>query len=179
MKVWKSIFVMAVLAVSTSAMAVPAIGVYADAEATSNIIFVEGGLTQYHTVYVCATGTEMMVGGAAFKLEFDSDIHLFAASYPNAVELGDIKAEGAAIGLEMCQSGYFGAPVVLAELTLWTGNVMLSNGTIRVLPHETEGGLLVSDCSAVPHAANGLTSFLTVTTPNDDTSWGVVKSLYR
>jgi hypothetical protein len=182
MKFWKSILVVAVVALATGAWAQPplkAIGVFFDEDATSIYGEVAGGLTQYHTAYVCAVNMEQMVGGAAFKLVFDPEIHLFAAEYPNSVELGDIKAEGAAIGLNLCQSGYFGDPVVLAVLTLWTGNVMVNMGEISVVAHETEGGILVTDCNAVPTAVSGLTSFLTVTTDEDATSWGGVKSLYQ
>jgi len=182
MKSWKSILVtVAVVCLASSAFAQfhgPGIGVFFDEDATQSVVNLEGGITQYHTAYVYAVNADQWVGGMAFKLELDERIHIMAVEYPNAIKLGEPDM-GVSIGFSDCRCGYLGMNVLGAVLTLWTGNELITNGSIRVVANPDEGGILLSDCEGALSSVSGWTSFLSVTVDDDATSWGEIKDLYR
>jgi hypothetical protein len=170
MKVWKGFIIVAVLALATTAIAQPsgkAIGVFFDEEAT-----------QQFTVYVYAVNCHQQVGGAAFKMNFDPRVNVWAVDYPNAIKFGE-PADGVSIGFTDCRPSWGGVPIEICVLTLWTGAELMTNAEIKVVDHPGEGGILIADCTGAFTMAEGMSAFLTVTVDDDDTSWGEVKSLYR
>ena len=62
---------------------------------------------------------------------------------------------------------------------LWTGAELMTNAEIEVVDHPREAGIYITDCEGYLTPVEGLTSFLTITVDDDDTSWGEVKTLYR
>jgi hypothetical protein len=182
MRTWKSILVtLAVVALATPVLAqtgMPAIGVFFDTHATQQFASVSGGTNVYHTAYVFAVNLDQMVGGMAFALQTDPAIHLMFAEYPDAVSIGDPK-DGVGIGFEVCQPGWDGNPVLGCTMTLWTGTNLVENGELRIVANPDEGGIIVSDCDGNLTYVSGLTSFMSVTVGNDETTWGAVKDLYK
>jgi type IV secretory pathway VirB2 component (pilin) len=179
MRTWKSILMaVALVALASPAMAGGSIGVYFDEAGTQMVGVFEGGMSQYHTAYVVAVGTEMWMGGAAFRVTLDPRIFIMSADYPDAIKLGE-PADGVSVGFTDCRSGHEGNNVLVCVLQLWTGNELMTNAQIHVVDHPTEGGILVSDCSGHLSTATGVTTFLTVTVGDEPTSWGQVKGLYR
>ena len=180
MRFWKGILVMVTaMALAVPAVAQqPAIGVFFDEGATQQFAEFEGGTTQFHTAYVFAVDLDQMVGGMSFLVELDTAIHLMTTEYPNAINVGDPK-DGVGIGFQQCRAGWGGTPVMGCILTLWTGTELITNGELRVVAHPHEGGIMISDCDGYLTPVSGLTSFLSITVDDEDTSWGAIKALYQ
>jgi len=154
------------------------IGVYFDAAGTQTTGVFNGGYDVVHTAYLIGF-VETFVGGAACKVALDSHILLLGAVYPPGVQIGDLLA-GVEIGFTEPILGYFGQPVVMATLQLFTGANLLVNGEINVLPFTPKySEVLLADVNGTLIPATGLTSLLTIPVATEANSWSQVKDLYR
>ncbi|MHB8079977.1 MAG: hypothetical protein ACYDIE_12075 [Candidatus Krumholzibacteriia bacterium] len=165
-------------------VAVPAVaqqatlGVYFDAAGTQTTGVFNGGYDVTHTAYLIAF-VETVVGGAACKLVMDPQILLINAVYPAGIQIGDL-LNGIEIGLTDPLLGYFGQPVRMATLTLFTGANLIANGEIAVEPFTPKyTDVLLADVGGNLITAVGLTSTLTIPVAADPNSWSQVKDLYR
>ncbi len=207
----KSLSALALLAIlfgctgSTIAQCPPAtIGVYFDAAGTgqSAIPVQNQELRLYVVLYA-----EAPVGGAAWRLSMtspqlsgplvgpvgpncqppwcpyqDPPFWHLATFYASTIQLGDPFDAGVRQGFQYCQSGFLGAPVLLATVVLmpWADVLRTMEVDIAVVP-EPHDGLVFADCSArICDTVTGLVSRLGATVVgNEEMSWGSLKALYR
>ena len=122
---------------------------------------------------------EMVVGGAAFKLEMNPAINFVGASYPAGIQIGEIRT-GIEIGLTNPVVGYFGYPVRLATVSIWPGWTAFSDALMCIVPWTPNyPDVTLSDNQGVLYPAEGRCAHFSVVVPGDETSWGSVKSLYQ
>lgn len=104
-----------------------------------------------------------------------------ATIYASTVQLGDPFDTGVRQGFKYCQSGFLGAPVLLATVVLmpWADILGAMEVRVEVIP-ETYDGLVFADCSArICPSVAGLVSQLGATVvETEEMSWGSVKALY-
>ncbi len=159
----------------------PTVGVYWDQAGTQANHTANGGHDETHTAYVVAVNTERGIGGAAFKLEMDPRITMTGAIYPDGTQVGTL-ADGIQIGFTDCHAGVYGLPVLIATLSLWTGDQLIPNGWLNIAAYPPAGAVQVWECGCGgcvhAHAADGGRATLTIPVPVEDKSWGEVKSLY-
>jgi hypothetical protein len=153
------------------------IGVYWDQAGTQTNKTANGGYDETQTAYIIAMDTEQTVGGAAFKLSLDPMITLTGATFPPGLQVGTL-LDGIQIGLTDCYFGFYGNPVLLSTLTLWTGANLIPNGIIQILPYPPAGAIQLADCNAAIRNVDGGTATLTIAVPTENKSWGEIKSLY-
>lgn len=154
------------------------IGVYFNAAGTQSTATLNGGYDELHTAYVIGFG-EMLLGGAAFKLDLDPRIVLVNATFPVGVQIGDL-VNGIEIGFQEPEIGFFGRPVRLATLTLFTGANLFANAQLGVSPYLTKyNAVVVADGNGNLFEAEGRTAFLTIPVPSVSSTWGQVKGLYQ
>lgn len=168
-----------VLATSAAAQAPMSIGVYFDTAGTQCSKTVAGGPDEDpFDAYVIAFA-EMVVGGAAFKLDKDPAIVVTGVAYPAGIQIGDILT-GIEIGLTNPQIGYFGNPVRLATLTIWPGMQIIPYGRLNIVPWSPNyNAVILSDQNGVLSPAVGHCAWLNIPVPEQQTSWGDVKNLYQ
>jgi len=155
----------------------PGVGIYFDTAATSNVGSFNGGYDTYHTAYVIATNAEATVGGAAYKLELDSRITLLAHTYPAGIQIGD-PISGIQVGFTDCYVGYYGVPVLVSTLTLWTGNQLLSDAQMSITAYPPAGVVQLSDCEGNLRSVAGGTAYLSIPVAAENQSWSQIKTLY-
>jgi len=155
----------------------PAIGVFFDEAATQTNGTFGGGVAEIHTAYICAVHTEQPVGGAAFRLTHDARITLWGATYPAGVQIGTL-TEGIQIGFTDCYAGFFGVPVLLSTLSLWTGDQLLDNAQLSIVAYPFTGTIQISDCVGNLRTVGGGTAYLNIPVGAESDSWGQVKVLY-
>ncbi len=166
MRYWKGILIMlsiAALAGAANAQT-PTIGVYFDPEGTQTSTVAPYGPAHTVTAYVLAMNTEQTVGGAAFKLELDPKITLSGATFPAGIQIGTL-TDGIQIGMTDCYYGFYGQPVLLATLTLWTGTNFMNEAPLRILPYPPAGVIQLADCTAMLTNPVGGEAKLTVYPP--------------
>ncbi len=178
MKTWKSILVIAIIALATSAFAQPAIGVFFDEAGTLDHATPNGGLGEIHTAYVCAVNSEMMVAGASFKLVLDPQILLLTATYPAGLAVGEIAA-GVDIGITTPIAAFFGDAAVLATLQLTTFDNLMDHAPMTITNHPNYATPIVADSLANLYPATGLVSHLSIVIANETKSWSEVKNLFQ
>jgi len=155
----------------------PTVGIFFDAAATSVYGTFNGGYDQYHTAYIMAVNTESTVGGAAYKLELDSHINLMAHTYPAGLQIGE-PLTGIQVAFTDCFVGYFGVPVRVSTLTLWTGANLLSEAELRITAYPQAGVVQLSDCEGNLRSVAGGTAYLTIPVATENQSWSQIKTLY-
>jgi hypothetical protein len=190
---------------STTAQCPPAtIGVYFDAAGTSQSAIPIQGRELYLYVVLFA---EAPIGGAAWRLSLtspqlagplvgppgpncqppwcsyqDPPFWHLATLFATEVQLGDPFGPGVRQGFKYCQSGFLGAPVLLATVILlpWADALATAEIDIEVVP-ETYDGLVFADCGArICDTVTGLVSHLGATVvASEEMSWGSVKALYH
>jgi hypothetical protein len=172
------IAVLALFAAAPVLAQTPSIGIYFNPQGTQSTGVFNGGFDELHTAYVVGFG-EFVWGGGAFKVALDPRIVLVSSSFPAGVQIGDALA-GVEVGFQDPKAGYYGTPVLLATLTLFTGANVFAGGTLEILPfaprYET---VIVSDQNGLLAEAVGLTATMTIPVAAEGDSWGQVKSLYR
>ncbi len=175
---WLLTIALALLVVSPAAAQQASIGVYFDPDGTQTAAVFNGGFDEVHDAYLIGFA-ETFVGGAACKLVLDPRITLISAVYAPGVQIGDLLA-GVEIGFTDPILGYFGRPVVMATLQLWTGANLLANGELSIVPMTPKyQDVLIADLNGNVMTATGLTSWLTIPVAADANSWSQVKDLYR
>lgn len=148
----------------------PNVGVYFNTAGTQNTAVFNGGVDETHTAFVLARA-EMLIGGAAFKLTLDPRIVVLGVAYPMGVQFGEL-ATGVEVGLTEPLSGYFGVPVLIATLTLWTGANLIANGEINVVGHPAYGDMVVvANAGGDLFPGEGRTALLTIPVSAGDGSW--------
>jgi len=163
MRTWHGILT-ALLVVATAGAASaqgPAIGVFFDTAATQTTATFEGGPTNTYTAYVYAVDTEMLVGGVAFKLNKDPRISIISTTYPSGVQIGDITS-GVQVGFTDCQPGFYGTPVLVATLLLYTGTASFADGELTIDAYPRTGTIQLADCDGIITDIAGMTSYLTI-----------------
>ncbi len=156
----------------------PTIGVYFDAQGHNNTAIVNGGYDETHTAYIVAF-FENLVGGAAFQLTVDSRISVLGEVTPPGIEIGTALT-GCEIGLTNPAMGFYGQPVLLDTITLWTGANTFANGPLCIGPwvgrYDT---VILSDHLGTLTAADGLCGYLTVPVAVESQTWGGVKDMFK
>jgi hypothetical protein len=104
-----------------------------------------------------------------------------ATFYTSAIQLGDPFGTGVRQGFQYCESGFLGAPVLLATIVLmpWADILGTMEVEIAAVP-ELYDGLVFADCSArICPTVTGLIAQLGATVvETEEMSWGSVKALY-
>ncbi|MBK6900261.1 MAG: hypothetical protein IPH09_13745 [bacterium] len=155
----------------------PEIGVFFDAAATEQSAIFNGGVGELYQAWVCVRNAEMMVGGAAFKMNLDPRITLLNAVPANALIFGTLTT-GVEMGLYTNLPVFGSDPGILYSLLFTTFNNQMIDATIAIVNHPNYDTPKVADNSAVQWTADGLTSFLTIPVATEEMSWGQVKALY-
>lgn len=175
---WLLTIALALLVVAPAAAQQASIGVYFDAAGTQTTGVFNGGYDEEHTAYLIGH-YEGVVGGAACKVVLDPRIILFNTVYPAGIQIGDLLA-GVEIGLLDPGLGFFGQPVRLATMTLFTGANLIANAEIQVAAFDPKySEVLLADIGGNLISAVGLTSTLTIPVASESDSWSQVKDLYR
>lgn len=155
----------------------PSVGIFFDTAATTTYGTFNGGYDEYHTAYIMAVNTEATVGGAAYKLNLDPRISLLAHTYPAGLQIGD-PLTGIQVGFTDCFVGYFGVPVLVSTLTLWTGANLLNEAELSITAYPPAGAVQISDCEGNLRSVDGGTAYLTIPVATENQSWGQIKNLY-
>jgi len=155
----------------------PEIGVFWDVEGTETVATQNGGVTEIHNAWIMVRNAEMMVGGAAFKLDIDPRIMILSATPADGLVFGSLSA-GVEIGLYSYLPVFGTDPGVLYSLQMTTFNNLMVDAQLQIVTHPSYDAPKVADNSAVQWTANGLTSLLTIVVGAEEMSWGQVKSLY-
>jgi hypothetical protein len=159
------IALMLMLAATPLLAQVATVGVYFDAAGTQVSGTFNGGVDEFHQAYVVVFW-EAFVGGASYQLA--------------GVQIGDpLDGCGVEIGLSSAAFGFYSTPVVITELTFWTGDQIIYDAMLCVEPHCNYSTVVVADRDAQVFEAAGLCAFLTVPVANEADSWGAVKNLYK
>jgi hypothetical protein len=153
------------------------VGVFWDQAGAETNLSENGGYDVTHTAYILAVDTEQTVGGVAFQLQLDPRITLTNAAFPAGIQVGTL-TDGIQVGFTNCYFGYYGNPVLISTLTLWTGNNLMSNAALDILPYPPAGVVQLADCNAVIRPVLGGRATLTIPVPAEEHSWGQVKNLY-
>jgi len=171
---------LALIVMSTPVLAqTPTVGCYFDAEGTVPV------LTGYNlfqpmtvvTVHVVVFW-ENMVGGASFAIPELNDprLAMVGTVYEEGINIGDPwDGCGVEFGLATPQFGFMGNPVHLMAIDVMNISSMPWEPVFQVLPHCNYGTVIVADRYSVLYEAEGLSGVI----PNDASSWGQVKNLYR
>ena len=111
----------------------------------------------------------------------DPPFWLLAMYYTTAIQLGDPFNAGVRQGFQYCQSGFLGAPVLLATIVLmpWADILGTMEVEIAAVP-ELYDGLVFADCSAqiCPTVTGLITQLGATVVETEEMSWGSVKALY-
>jgi hypothetical protein len=174
------IALMLMLAATPLLAQVATVGVYFDAAGTQVSGTFNGGVDEFHQAYVVVFW-EAFVGGASYQLNVDPRVSILSKTYPLAgVQIGDpLDGCGVEIGLSSAAFGFYSTPVVITELTFWTGDQIIYDAMLCVEPHCNYSTVVVADRDAQVFEAAGLCAFLTVPVANEADSWGAVKNLYK
>ena len=155
----------------------PEIGVFFDTAATEQSAIFNGGVGELYQAWVCVRNAEMLVGGAAFKMNLDPRITMLNAVPANALIFGTLTT-GVEMGLYTNLPVFGSDPGILYSLLFTTFNNQMIDATIAITNHPNYDTPKVADSNAVTWSADGLTSFLTIPVATEEMSWGQVKSLY-
>ena len=153
------------------------IGVFWDEAGTETVSTQNGGVMEIHNAWVMVRNAEMMVGGAAFKLNLDPRIMILNSTPADGLIFGSLTS-GVEIGLYSYLPVFGTDPGVLFTLQLTTFNFLMVNAELEIVSHPNYDTPKVADNNAVTWDANGLTSYLTIPVETEEMSWGQVKSLY-
>ena len=72
-----------------------------------------------------------------------------------------------------------GQPVVLGELTLFTGEYLIYYGRLNTVPHPGFDFVSLSDGQGASTPAAGTCAYLTIPVEGEGSTWGGVKELFR
>ena len=171
------------------ANAQPEVCVYFDTEATmTDMAYAEGML---FPVYVVVRDAEMMVSGAAFKLDaLDPAFDVFGdnagtpaiegVSYANGIVQGNL-FDGVEIGLYTPVAVFEDEFLVLASMVLSVSDNETPHGAeFEIVAHPNYDDILISDSDAYTYVATtcGI-STVDLPVPNEDMDWGSVKTLFK
>jgi len=87
-------------------------------------------------------------------------------------------ADGIMVGLTNCAFGFYGQPVLIATLSLWTGAALMNNAELNILPYPPEGAIQIADCNGYLRNIAGGRASLTIPVPAESKSWGQIKDMY-
>jgi hypothetical protein len=131
--------------------------------------------------YVMVHNAEILLQGAALKLDaLDPVFTLVSTDYPAGVLQGDLYT-GMEIGLYAPIPVFGPDPAILATMVLFVPeNEAPVNAQFEIVPHPNYDTIVVSDTAAYqfPAVSCGV-STVDVPIPNEDSTWGGVKTLYR
>ncbi|MDO9171116.1 MAG: hypothetical protein Q7W29_04700, partial [bacterium] len=136
-----------------------------------------GGVTEIHNAWILVRNAEMMVGGAAFKLNIDPRVLILNATPAAGLIFGN-PATGVEMGLYSYLPVFGTDPGLLYTLQLSTLNYLMVDAQLQIVNHPSYDAPKVADNNAVQWTADGLTSLLTIVVGAEEMSWGQVKSLY-
>ncbi len=179
MKRMRTILILALALGLTPVLAVaqtPSVGVYFDTDGLQAHAVLNGGNDETHTAWVLAF-SDTPIAGAAFMLDILPDITILDEIYFGGTAIGSAKT-----GLELTLDvpvDPAGQPVVLGELTLFTGEFLVYYGRLNTIPHPSFSFVSLSDGQGASTPAAGTCAYLTVPVDDADTTWGGVKELFR
>ncbi|MBC8424694.1 hypothetical protein H8E07_11280 [bacterium] len=156
----------------------PKISVYFDEAGTEPALVTNGGVGVIHQAYILVSNAEMLVGGAAFKLELDPLIMLGNAVHADALVLGSLTT-GVEMGLYSYLPVFGGNVGLLYSLDLMTFDNLMTDAPLTITSHPAYGAPMVADNNAYQFDSDGGVAYLTIVIPTDEKAWGDVKSLYR
>jgi len=143
-----------------------------------DLAYIEGQVLE---AYVMVRNAEMLLQGAAFKLDnLDPVFTLIDTAYPEGLLLGNLYT-GMEIGLYVPIPVFGSDAAVMAQMTLFvTENEVPINAQFEIVPHPEYDTIVVSDTTAYQFRAESCgVSTVGVPIPNEDATWGSVKTLYR
>ena len=158
---------------TASAQLAPGIGLYFDENATATVSGYE--IMVPTQAYICILQAEMMVSGAAFKLEVPINALAAGAVYPAGLAIGDI-GQGVEVGLTTPIPGFSG--VVL----LTTLQIIVTSGepaVLLVVAHPDYATPLVADSLGNLVEAVGTGGTLTRGLPVGAATWSELKTMFR
>ena len=168
--------VLTALLLSAPVMAQEAsVGVYWDREGTQTYMTLE--LDQFVPAYVVAF-FENRLAGAAWRL--DTDFLVVDLTYADGLHIGDPLGEcGVDQALFEPIAGFYGEPILLAELYMWTGVTIPESDLTCIEPHCDYGSVVVADANAALYPATGGCAGIPCCVAGEPQTWGSVKTLYR
>ena len=159
MKLCKSLlFAVVVLGVSVSAMADPTIGVYFDENATVTNYTAELGSIE--TAYVLITNADMLLGGAAFKLDSEGGFNMLPAVWTDGLLLGNL-VDGAEIGLYSPIPQFGMDAAVICSFQYYSFSTVL-NSHLSIVAHPNYDTPKVANSAAIMQDAVGISSTLNI-----------------
>lgn len=155
------------------------IGVFFDTAATQQTAVFNGDPSGVIVnAYVMARGAEMLVSGAAFKLDMDTGlINPVIVNYTPGTQFGDLFT-GLEIAFYTTEPVFGTTPGLIASMVLMTGTTTFTDQALTIVAHPNYDTPILADDSGALWPANGLTSFMTVPVATENMTWGQVKSLY-
>ncbi len=159
--------------------AIPTVCVYFDEAGTqTDTAYLPQTLLEAH---VMVRDAEMLMQGVALKLDaLDPVFTLLGTTYADGVQQGDLY-NGLELGL-YAPVPVFGDDVgLIATMSLIVSeNATPVQAQFEIVPHPDYDDVMVSDQTAYQYPANTCgVSTVDVPIPNEDVTWGALKTLYR
>ncbi|MFH1843550.1 MAG: hypothetical protein ABIF77_10130 [bacterium] len=171
---------LALFVMSTPVLAqTPTVGIYFD-EAGTVPVLTGYNLFQPTTVITLHVVVfwENMVGGASFAIPElnDSRLALAGFTYADGLNIGDPwDGCGVEFGFSTPQFGFLGNPVHVMSINVMNIHTEPWEPVFQVLPHCNYTSVIVADRYSTLYDAEGLSGVI----PNDFSTWGELKNLYR
>lgn len=131
--------------------------------------------------YVMIRNAEMLVGGIACKLDaLDPVFMLVSTTYADGVLQGDLYS-GMELGLYNPVPVFGTDTALVATMTLFVlENATSVSAEFQIVPHPAYETIVVADTEAYQYPAESCgVSTVDVPIPNEDLTWGSLKTLYR
>ncbi|NTV04402.1 hypothetical protein HGA89_05775 [bacterium] len=149
---------LAMLSAAAVANADPTIGVFFDTEGSQSALVAEPGTV--NTGYVLINNADMMVGGAAFKMETEGGFMLVGETWANGLLFGTLLT-GAEIGLYTALPQFGTDPAVICTFQLF-GTEMVINSHLTIVNDPDYATPVVANNNAILFPAEGLTGSVTL-----------------
>jgi hypothetical protein len=172
------VMALAALTLATPLFAqLPTVGVYWNMQGTQMVGTLNGD-DMVHA-YVIAFW-ENRLAGAAWSLELDPRLTLVSLTFADGLHIGD-PMDGCGVDQALFDPafGFFGTPIFLADLQLYTGMELLVDGLICVRPNCNYPSVMVADASGILYEACCSCAFFNIPVEAEQHTWGSVKDLYR
>jgi hypothetical protein len=143
---------LALLGLTSLAVAQPSIGVYFDVDGNTNVSTIAPGTVG--TGYVLVKDVNALLGGASFGVDFAGDFLVLSATYADGVILGDL-VNGVEIGLYNSIPNFSGDAAVMATFD-YISFTTVNNSQACVVAHPNYSSPVVADSNGILSAADGL-----------------------
>jgi hypothetical protein len=143
---------LALLGLTTMAVAQPSIGVYFDEDGNSNVSAIAPATLG--TAYVLVKDANALLGGASFGLDTAGDFMITDVTYADGVVLGDLLS-GVEIGLYNPIPNFTGDAALMATFH-YISFTTVNNSQACIVAHPNYSSPIVSDSNGILTAADGL-----------------------